>query len=308
MTRPIDPQVAAQVSAAQRRGRLPFERQTPAQARAAYRDGCALTGPMAVPMASIADVALGSVACRVYRPIDAALLPAILFAHGGGWVVGDLESHDGICRKLAADTRCAVVAVDYRLAPEHPFPTPFNDVLQAWTGLVAEATPLGLDPRRLGVAGDSAGAALVASLSQACRDDPALAPRFQLLFYPATDLGASSASYAQITKDVFLTAATMHWFRGHYAPEPSTWSDWRASPLCAVDLAALPPALVLTVGHDPLRDEGVAYAGRLAQEGNEVTHIHLPDQIHGLLTQGRLMPASDAVWSEAAAFVRKHVS
>jgi acetyl esterase len=309
MSRPIDPRVAFEIAAAQRRGRLPFERQTPQQARAAYRAGCALTGPVPVSMASISDVVLGGVPCRIYRPTDAAALPAVLYVHGGGWVIGDLESHDSVCRKLAADTRSAVVAVDYRLAPEHPFPAPFDDVLAAWTALAARARTLGLAPGQLGIAGDSAGAALAASVSQACRGGAsALAPRFQLLFYPATDLGATSASYAEITQGVFLTAATMRWFRSHYAPDPSTWTDWRASPLCATDLTRLPPALVITVGHDPLRDEGVAYAGQLAAGRNEVVHIHLPDQIHGLLTQSRWMPASDAVWAEAAAFVRKHVS
>ena len=216
-----------------------------------------------------------------------------------------------MCRRLAADSGCALLALDYRLAPEHPFPAAFDDALAAWVALSTQAASLGLDATRLGLAGDSAGAALAAAVALACRAGAGLMPpRCQLLFYPATDLTAALPSYAehgQPDTRVFLKASTMQWFRSHYAPDPASWTDWRGSPLHADNLAGLPPTLLLTVGHDPLRDEGLAYAQRLTQAGNWVSHFHLPNQMHGLLTQSRLMPASEMVWALAAAFSRQQL-
>ena len=306
MTLALDPHVAHVIAQAMALGRTSFAQQTPAEARAAYRTACAAAGPGRVEMASVADLVLAGLACRHYRPVDAAVLPALLYLHGGGWVVGDLESHDGICRRLARETGCAIVAVDYRLAPEHPFPAPFDDALAAWTAFVAEAAALGLDPSRLAIAGDSAGGALAAAVALACRDRaPAQQPRLQLLFYPVTNLAADSASYAEITQGVFLTADVMRWFIGHYAPDAAAHGDWRASPLRAANLAGSPPALVVTAGHDPLRDEGMAYAQALADAGNQVTHLHLANQVHGLLTQARLMPASEGIFALAGVLSRQ---
>jgi len=306
MSLSLDPRVAAVIAEAMARGRTPFELQTPAEARVAYRAGCAVTGPERIDMSSVADLTLAGRPCRHYRPVPADVLPALLYLHGGGWVVGDLESHDGICRRLAAETGFAVIAVDYRLAPEHPFPAAFDDAIDAWTAFAAQAAALGLDPSRLGIAGDSAGGALAAAVSLACRDRALpQQPRVQLLFYPVTDLMADSASYAEITQGVFLTADVMRWFIGHYAPDGAMHVDWRASPLRAGDLGGAPPALVVTAGHDPLRDEGLAYAKALADAGNQVTQLHLANQVHGLLTQARLMPASEAVFALAGVFARQ---
>jgi acetyl esterase len=302
----LDPHVADVIAEAMRAGRTPTHLQSPAEARAGYRAACAAAGPPRIEMAAVADITLAGRPCRHYRPVDADVLPGLLYLHGGGWVMGDLDSHDGVCRRLAADTGFAVVAVDYRLAPEHPFPAAFNDAIDAWTAFAGQSASLGLDATRLGIAGDSAGAALAAAVSLACRERTAdQRPRVQMLFYPVTDLAADSASYAEITRDVFLTADVMRWFIDHYAPDPAARGDWRASPLRAADLAGSPPALVVTVGHDPLRDEGAAYARALVDAGNQVTHLHLANQVHGLLTQARLMPASEAVFALAAVFARQ---
>ena len=319
----LDADALAAIVVAEQRGRVPFEQMTPQEARDVYRSGCALTGPPPRDMSAVEDGEWagpgGVLRYRLYRPSLTPNLPALLYLHGGGWVVGDLDSHDGVCRRLAADSGCAVLALDYRLAPEHPFPAAFDDALAAWVAFSTQAASLGLDATRLGLAGDSAGAALAASVAMACRDaladtDTAAAelvqPRCQLLFYPATDLTAALPSYAEHALPntrVFLKAATMHWFRGHYAPDPATWTDWRGSPLHADNLTDLPPTLLLTVGHDPLRDEGLAYAEALTQAGNWVSHLHMPNQIHGLLTQSRLMPASEMVWALAAAFIRQQL-
>ncbi len=306
----LDPAVLAFIEAAEHQGRIPFEHQTPIQARKAYRASCALTGPLPCAMAAVQNGLLAGtqIAYRMFRPNGSEVLPALVYLHGGGWVVGDLDTHDGVCRRLAVESGCAVLAIDYRLAPEHEFPAAFDDALLAWRAIGEQAPALGLDPTRLGLAGDSAGAALVASLALACRGNAQLKqPRCQLLFYPVTDLAADSGSYAEPLERVFLTANTMHWFRAHYAPDPDSWSDWRASPLCAEDLQGLPPSWVLTVGHGPLRDEGMAYAWRLAEAGNLVCHLHLPDQMHGLLTQSRVLPAGDSVFAQAAAFARQHL-
>ena len=319
----LDADALAAILVAEQRGRVPFERMTPQEARDAYRMGCALTGPPPRDMSRVDDGEWagpgGAMRYRLYRPSLAPHLPALLYLHGGGWVIGDLDSHDGVCRRLAADSGCAVLALDYRLAPEHPFPAAFDDALAAWLALSTQAASLGLDATRLGLAGDSAGAALAASVALACRNAAAGAgadadglkqPRCQLLFYPATDLTAALPSYAEHDQPhtrVFLKASTMRWFRSHYAPDPACWTDWRGSPLHADNLASLPPTLLLTVGHDPLRDEGVAYAQALTQAGNWVSHLHLPNQMHGLLTQSRVMPASEMVWALSAAFIRQQL-
>jgi acetyl esterase len=319
----LDVDALAAIVVAEQRGRVPFEQMTPQEAREAYRSGCVLTGPPPRDMSRVEDGEWagpsGALRYRLYQPSAEPDLPALLYLHGGGWVVGDLDSHDGVCRRLAADSGCAVLALDYRLAPEHPFPAAFDDALAAWLAFSTQAAALGLDASRLGLAGDSAGAALAAAVALACRDAAAdtgtaaaalVQPRCQLLFYPATDLTAVLPSYAEHDQPdtrVFLKASTMRWFRAHYAPDPVSWTDWRGSPLHADNSANLPPTLLLTVGHDPLRDEGLAYAEALTQAGNWVSHLHLPNQMHGLLTQSRLMPASEMVWALAAAFTRQQL-
>jgi acetyl esterase len=231
-------------------------------------------------------------------------LPALLYLHGGGWVIGDLDSHDGICRRLANLAACRVIAVDYRLAPEHRFPAAVDDAVAALAWVAGNAAALGVDPARIAVGGDSAGGNLAAVLAIMGRDGAAPAPVFQLLLYPAVDLTMASDSYARVTEGLPLTAASMRYFIDHYVPDAGQRLNWRASPLRAERLAGTPPALVLTVGHDPLADEGRAYADRLDTEGVRVTALHMADQIHGMLTMGRVIAAGDAVLQYAATALR----
>lgn len=292
-------------------GRPPFETLSVAEARQAYAASRAVLQPLPDEVAEARDLTIpgpgGPLALRLYRGAgtsDAAALPALLYLHGGGWVLGGLDSHDGVCRRLANLAACRVVAVDYRLAPEHRFPAAIDDAAAALAWVAANAAALGVDPARLAVGGDSAGGNLAAVLALMGRDGAAPASACQLLLYPVVDLAMDAASYARITTGVPLTAATMRWFADHYAPEPAQRLDWRASPLRAGRLGGTPPALVLTVAHDPLVDEGRAYAGRLEAEGVRVAALHLSDQIHGMLTMGRVIAAADPALCYAAAALR----
>ncbi|MBY0295997.1 MAG: alpha/beta hydrolase [Methylobacterium sp.] len=294
----LHPDAQALLRAMREAGRPPFEALSPAEAREAYGASRAALQPPLDAVALARDLAApgpgGPVRLRLYRGLGTGPepLPGLLYLHGGGWMLGDLASHDWVCRRLATVARACVVAVDYRLAPEHPFPAALEDAAAALAFVAAEAGALGIDPSRLAVGGDSAGGNLAAVLALMGRDGHLPATAFQALLYPAVDLGMTGESYARVTRDVPITAATMRYFIDHYAPDPGMRSDWRASPARAPSLAGLPPALVLTCGHDPLCDEGRAYAARLEREGVPVTALHLGDQIHGMLTMGRAIGAA----------------
>ncbi|ADO41575.1 alpha/beta hydrolase [Ketogulonicigenium vulgare] len=256
-------------------------------ARRAYMQSCALNGLPHVPLPQVVDhriaVSGAEITIREYRPIIAGVLPAVLFLHGGGWVLGGLDTHDTICRHLAAQSGAAVFAVDYRLAPEHPFPIPYDDSVAALNWLIAQADALAIDPARLAFAGDSAGGNLAAALT----NSRIAKPLAQVLLYPVTDLAQRAPSYTRVATGFSLAAAGMEWFIDSYAPAPQDRSDPRLSPLRG-DIAAV-PMFILTCGLDPLADEGIAYAEAAAQAGAEVEHIHLPHHAHGLFTSaGRI--------------------
>jgi len=210
-------------------------------------------------------------------------------------VIGSLDSHDRLCRRLANGAGICVVAVDYRLAPEHPFPAALDDAAAALAWVAQQAQALRIDGQRIAVGGDSAGGNLAAALALMARDGTVPPLVHQMLLYPALDLTASSDSYRRITSGVPLSATTMAYFIDHYTPDAEDRLDWRASPLRAASLAGVAPALILTVAHDPLCDEGQAYARRLDQAGVRVAHIHCNDQMHGVLSQGRMVAAGDAL-------------
>jgi acetyl esterase len=283
---------------------------SPAEAREAYAAGRSVLQPPPADVAEVRDIAIpgpgGTLPLRIYRGLAApeADAPALLYLHGGGWVIGDLASHDGICRRLANLAACRVVAVDYRLAPEHPFPAAVHDAAAAFAWVAGHAAEIGVDPARIAVGGDSAGGNLAAVLAIMGRDGTGPAPVSQLLLYPVTDLTSTSratpsGSYIRKATGLPLTAAAMRYFADHYVSEAQR-TDWRASPLHAPSLAGTAPALVLTVGQDPLADEGQAYARRLEAEGVRVAALHLSDQVHGMLTMGRVILASDMVLQYAA--------
>ena len=306
---PMHPDAERLMDLVRATGRPPFETLTPAEARAAYAAGRLVVQPAPEDVADVQDRMIegpgGPLPVRLYRGQGAAdLSPALLYLHGGGWVMGGLDTHDGVCRRLANLGFCRVMAVEYRLAPEHPFPAAVEDALAGLRWLVAEAAGLGVDPARLAVGGDSAGGNLAAVLALMGRDGTVPATAFQMLLYPVTDLGMATESYARITAGVPLTAATMRYFVDQYAPNAADRADWRASPGLTGSLAGTPPAFVLTVGHDPLADEGRAYAARLDADGVRVASLHASDQVHGMLTMGRVILAGDAALQYAALAMR----
>jgi acetyl esterase len=298
----FDPDVLRLLALFREAARPPFEALSPAAARAAY---AASWDIMQAPVGEVAEARdleiagpAGPLALRLYRGAGIRadeVLPCLLFLHGGGWVIGNLESHDRLCRELAHIGRLCVVAVDYRLAPEHPFPAALEDAAAALRAVIARAHELRIDPAATGVGGDSAGGNLAAVLALMARDGSVPALAHQTLLYPALDLTAASLGYRRVTGDLPLTAATMHYFIGHYTPHAEDRGDWRASPLLAKDLAGAAPALVLTVSHDPLCEEGRAYAQRLDAAGVRVTEMHHNDQLHGVLTLGRMVPAAGLI-------------
>jgi len=211
---------------------------------------------------------------------------AITYFHGGGWVVGNLVSHDASCRLLAAVTGCVVVAVDYRLAPEYPYPAAVEDAVAAYAWVQASHAELGTHPGRVGVMGDSAGGNLAAVVALATRDGDVPAPVAQGLVYPALDAHLDTGSMREMGEGFFLTRPAMEAFRAHYLPDAATWDEWKASPLLAADKSGVAPALIVTAGFDPLRDDGAAYAEALSSAGVTVEYRCYDDMVHGFFGMG----------------------
>ncbi|WP_045692809.1 alpha/beta hydrolase [Streptomyces rubellomurinus] len=270
-----------------------------------------LVGGPTLPVA-VREVAIpqpyGELPATLYAPRGPAAGSGLLvFLHGGGWVVGSRASHDHVCRYLARRAGVRVLSVEYRLAPEHPFPAAAEDALAAFDFAHAEAAALGVDPARIAVGGDSAGGNLAAVTAQAAVRRGGPAPAFQLLLYPAADASVRRRSRELFAEGFHLTSAQMDWFADHYAPEPADRTDPRLSPLLAGDLAGLPPAYVGTAGFDPLRDEGEAYARALRAAGVAVRLSRHRDLIHGYANYlgigGRFLEAT----AEAAEALRAAV-
>jgi acetyl esterase len=274
---------------------------SPADARRFYRERRAFTQPDAPALPEVRDLAAdgpaGPIPLRLYRPrTDAGALPVLVYYHGGGWVIGDLDTHDVLCRQLALQAGCAVVAVDYRMGPEARFPAAVDDCVAATRWVRANAAALGVDGTRIAVGGDSAGGNLAAVVAIAARDAGDLPIAFQLLIYPATDQRRIAPSHTANAQGYLLTADSMRYYHDHYIDDPKHDLDWRASPLLADSLAGLPPALVLVAGYDPLRDEGVQYAQRLTESGCRATLVSFERMIHGFVPMGRAIDeANEAV-------------
>jgi acetyl esterase len=303
----LHPQAKALLELIEKNGLPPTHTLAPDAARSYYRERRAYTQPAPPEMASVAAANADGTPLRVYRPLGSRAderLPVLVYFHGGGWVIGDLDTHDVLCRELATHAGCAVAAVDYRLAPEHRFPAAADDAIAATRWVRDHAGALALDPSRLAVGGDSAGGNLATVVALAARDagDPPLA--FQLLIYPATDMRRLTESHRTNGQGYLLTSDTIEYFTNHYL-DPAHYTDWRASPLLREDLAKLPPALVLTAGYDPLRDEGLAYADRLTAAGNVATQVCFDRQIHGFITMGRVIDEANAAVRVCAAELRK---
>lgn len=256
-----------------------------------------------LPLRSVEDASLptpnGALRLRLYRPADGPL-PVALFVHGGGWTVNDVDTHDELCRRLAKRSGWMLASLDHRRAPEHKHPAQLEDAHLAYRWLLDNAESIGADPARRAVVGESSGGTVAASLTLLLRDLGAPMPAFQVLAYPVTDAFGRSGSYSERASGYILDRELMEWYFGHFLPLGSSREDPYLYPLAAEDLSGLPPALILTAEFDPLRDEGVAYAERLAEAGVAVEHVHASDQMHGFLLLGRVVPKASALIDRTA--------
>jgi len=307
----LDPDAAAVYKAFQEAGRPAYETLTAPEAREYYMQARLVSNPEPPDLQSAEELAIpaahGTIPARLYTPKTLresdGLAPCLVFFHGGGWVIGNLETHDVVCRKLAYEGELKVISVDYRLAPEHKFPAAVDDSIIATKWIAANASKLGIDALRLIVGGDSAGGNLAAVVALDARDGDGPAIAGQLLVYPATDFSRKHPSHSEPETSILLTHSVIGWFSNHYLGDADI-NDWRASPARAKTLAGLPPAYVLTAGGDPLRDEGDEYAARLKEAGVEVTYRHFPGQFHGFFTMGKLLNQANVAVSEIAAWLK----
>jgi acetyl esterase len=290
--------------------RAPLEALSVAEGRRRTLEEARVFGGRPVRMARVGDLHLrgaeGTLPARLYQPRGVHEGgPLLVYFHGGGWVVGDLDTHDLACRFLARAAGVRVLSVAYRRAPEHRFPAAARDALAAFRWAVTEAAALGADPARVGVAGDSAGGNLAAVVSQLAAADGGVAPRIQALIYPVCDLSRKHRSYELFADGFFLTEAQMDWYRGHYLASADDAGDPRCSPLLAEDLSSAPPAYVCVANFDPLRDEGIAYAGRLRAAGVPVTLRVHPGLVHGFANAPLMSRSARSAMLELAAAVRR---
>ena len=302
----LDPQAHALIKLMLQRQVPPVHTLTPADARSMYRDRRAYTQPDPPAVAEVLNLHTdGAVPLRLYRPLGLGVQPVLVYFHGGGWTIGDLDTHDVLCRQLCAAAGVVVVAVDYRLAPEHPFPAAVDDCVAATRWVRREATALGVDGTRVAVGGDSAGGNLAAVVALSLRDAGDAALAAQLLIYPATDQRAITASHTTNGQGYLLTSDSVAYFRGCYVADAAQWTDWRVSPLLAADFTRLPPALVLTAGYDPLRDEGLQYADALSAAGGKVQYVCFERQVHGFITMGRVLDEANSAIALCASVLRQ---
>lgn len=307
----LDPDAAAVYKAFQEAGRPAYETLTAPEARDYYMQARLVSNPEPPELKSAEPLSIpaphGTIPARVYTPktlrTKEGLAPCLVFFHGGGWVIGNLETHDVVCRKLAHEGELIVISVDYRLAPEHKFPAAVDDAVTATNWIAAHASKLGIDAARLMVGGDSAGGNLAAVVSLHARDHGGAKIAGQVLVYPATEFARTHASHREPETSILLTHSVIGWFANHYMGDADR-SDWRASPARAKTLAGLPPAYVLTAGADPLRDEGDEYAARLKEAGVHVAYKHFPGQFHGFFTMGKLLKQADIAVTDIATWLK----
>jgi acetyl esterase len=308
----LDPDAAAVFKAYQEAGRPPYETVSPAEARELYLKARFVSNPEPPELESVAPLAIpspaGPIPARVYTPKTPrkanGLAPVLVFFHGGGWTIGNLDSHDVVCRKLADEGELIVISVDYRLAPEHKFPAAVDDAIAATKWIADNAKQLGIDASRLAVGGDSAGGNLAAVVAISAREGHGPAIAAQVLIYPAIDFALTHPSHSEPATSILLTHSVIRWFRDNYLNSTADVHDWRASPARAKTLIGLPAAYVLTAGADPLRDEGDEYAQRLKEAGVPVTYRTFPGQFHGFFTMGKLLQQANVGASEIGAWLR----
>ena len=303
----LDPQIRIILEQVEAEGGAPLETLGPIEARQAAIDGLAPWKGEPEPVANVENRVIagpqGPLPVRIYTPDAPGPRPALVYFHGGGWVVCDLDTHDVVCRAIARRSGAVVISVGYRLAPEHKYPAAVIDCYAATCWVAENASHLGVDPRRIAVGGDSAGGNLAAVVAQRSRDESGPPIALQVLVYPVTDLSSfDTPSYREFAEDYFLTAAEMVWFRDHYLARPEDARCAHASPLLASDLHGLPPALIITAEFDPLRDEGEAYAARLVEAGVPVRCTRYPGMVHPFFSMvGGVKQSLEAIAEVAAA-------
>ncbi len=274
---------------------------TPEEMRETFRAIGKMAGQKDVPIGKVENVSMpgpgGNLSLRFYTPVAAGgeALPALVYFHGGAFRVGDLDTHESICRLLAGEIGCRVAAVEYRLAPENRFPAAVDDAMAATRWVESNAAKLGIDPNRIAIGGDSAGGNLAAVVCQLAKAEGAPQIACQLLLFPVTQFGSPFASMRDLAEGYMLERAPLEYCYEEYAPK-EIWSDRRLSPLLADDFAGLPPAYVIVAGCDPLHDEGVAYAEKLRQAGVKVSLADYPGLIHDfIMFQAQLPQAREAL-------------
>ena len=299
---PLHPQAQAVADFYAAMRTTPFEELTPTEARALYSAGQV---PSTESVHEIRDVQAGSIPCRLYRPSAKTDLGLLVFFHGGGWVIGDLNSHDGVCRSLANKSGHAVLSVDYRLAPEHKFPAAFDDCVAAVKWAFENAKSLGIDKSRMAVGGDSAGGNLAAAVALA----EVVPLKFQMLIYPAVDMRMESPSINENANAPILTKAVMSWFVAHYMSSDTDRTNINASPMLASDelLKKMPPAIVITAQYDPLRDEGEAYGKRLVENGISTTITRYNGAFHGFFNMITILDDAQSAHAQASTLLKKYL-
>lgn len=313
---PLNAKIALVLDMVARAGRPPYPTLTPQEARAAYEKSASVLEIPPAPMFSVEDIRIpmrdgAAIRGRLYFPAEphwAEPLPALVYLHGGGFTVGSVDTHDALCRMFARDAHCAVLSVDYRLAPEHRFPTAVHDVFDAWAWLHAHAAEYAIDPTRLAIGGDSAGGTLATVCAVLARD-AGIAPLLQLLIYPGACGHQDTPSHARLADGYLLTAQTIQWFFNHYVRDAADRDDWRFAPLDgqrgAPDFVGLAPAWIAVAEYDPLVDEGVAYARKLREAGNAVTLVQYAGMIHEFFKMGGFVDDARRAQADAAKALRE---
>lgn len=308
----LDPQAKALLERMAKANRPPMHTLSPEQARAEYRGSRRALSPDPPNVASIENHTIvgphGPIGLRSYRPLgteDSEILPALVYFHGGGFTIGDLDTHDVVCRSLANGARCAVISIDYRLAPENKFPKAIDDAITAVRWVAENARARHIDPDKIAIGGDSAGGNLSAVTAIVARDAGNPKIRFQILIYPGTHAPHHTRSAERNGQGYSFTRELLDYFRQNYVRSPEDYSDWRCSPLLAPDLSRLPPALIITAGYDPLLDDGKAYAEKLQAAGVPVTYACYEGMIHGFITMGKVLDAANTAIQQCATALRQ---
>jgi len=301
----LDPQAQALLQLMKDRGVAPVHTLTPTQARQYARDRRTYTQPPPPQLADVREhtITHGAVsfAARSYHPEKnpSHALPALLYLHGGGWTIGDLDTHDVLCRSLCEQAHGVVISLDYRMGPEHKFPAAYEDTIAGYDWCIQHAKQLGIDPHRIAVGGDSAGGNLTAAACLGLKGS-AIEPCFQLLIYPAVTMRPDTPSYHANGQGYMLTQDSITYFTNNYLAKDADKDDWRASPIFASDHTHLPPAFVLTAGYDPLKDEGYMYADVLSKAQVATQYVCFERQIHGFITMGGILQEANTAVSLCA--------